>query len=118
MASETSAAAPALIEPQGQLHERQDVEVSEEHVNEAENRFADEEEKERSEAELRQRMRKTLLSNGYAEEQVRQIFKGRPTYLKVHSKHLDPETLDMYDLPWEWCIVSHSAERPSSSSTG
>ncbi|KAI4214613.1 MAG: hypothetical protein LQ351_003030 [Letrouitia transgressa] len=26
----------------------------------------------------------------------------RPTFIKVHRKHLSPETLDAYDLPWEW----------------
>ncbi|KAL8776140.1 MAG: hypothetical protein Q9213_008380 [Squamulea squamosa] len=26
----------------------------------------------------------------------------RPTYIKVHRKHLSPDTLDAYDLPWEW----------------
>ncbi|KAI4277132.1 MAG: hypothetical protein LQ337_002005 [Flavoplaca oasis] len=27
---------------------------------------------------------------------------SRPTYLKVHRNHLSPDTLDAYDLPWEW----------------
>jgi hypothetical protein len=26
----------------------------------------------------------------------------RPTYIKVHRKYLDPETLDEYGLPWMW----------------
>ena len=26
----------------------------------------------------------------------------RPTYTKVHRKHVSPDTLDMYQLPWEW----------------
>ncbi|KAL9608824.1 MAG: hypothetical protein Q9167_006359 [Letrouitia subvulpina] len=26
----------------------------------------------------------------------------RPTYIKVHRKHLSPETLDAYNMPWEW----------------
>ncbi|KAL8859424.1 MAG: hypothetical protein Q9178_004102 [Gyalolechia marmorata] len=25
-----------------------------------------------------------------------------PTHIKVHRKYLSPETLDAYDLPWEW----------------
>ena len=29
-----------------------------------------------------------------------------PTYIKVHRKWLDPETLIAYDLPWEWYDVS------------
>ena len=32
----------------------------------------------------------------------------RPTYLKVHSKHVCPETLDAFDLPWDWDYVSSS----------
>lgn len=27
---------------------------------------------------------------------------SRPTYIKVHKEHVDPKTLDVYDLPWEW----------------
>ncbi|KAL8970662.1 MAG: hypothetical protein Q9183_001410 [Haloplaca sp. 2 TL-2023] len=27
---------------------------------------------------------------------------NRPTYIKVHRKYLSPDTLDAYDLPWEW----------------
>ncbi|KIW13865.1 hypothetical protein PV08_06645 [Exophiala spinifera] len=27
---------------------------------------------------------------------------GRPTYIRVNKKHLLPETLDAYNLPWEW----------------
>ena len=26
----------------------------------------------------------------------------RPMFLKSHIKHLDPQTLDAYNLPWEW----------------
>lgn len=33
---------------------------------------------------------------------------NRPTYIKVHRKHLSPDTLDAYDLPWEWDDVSSS----------
>ncbi|KAL9042155.1 MAG: hypothetical protein Q9180_000803 [Flavoplaca navasiana] len=27
---------------------------------------------------------------------------SRPTYLRVHRNYLSPDTLDAYDLPWEW----------------
>ncbi|KAL8757990.1 MAG: hypothetical protein Q9184_004061 [Pyrenodesmia sp. 2 TL-2023] len=27
---------------------------------------------------------------------------SRPTFIKVHRKHMSPDTLDAYDLPWEW----------------
>lgn len=30
----------------------------------------------------------------------------RPTYIMVHRKYLSPDTLDAYDLPWEWKKVS------------
>lgn len=30
----------------------------------------------------------------------------RPTYIRVHRKWIEPETLDAYDLPWEWEDVS------------
>lgn len=30
----------------------------------------------------------------------------RPTFIKVNRKHLDPYTLDLYELPWEWDEVS------------
>ncbi|KAL8649052.1 MAG: hypothetical protein Q9226_005740 [Calogaya cf. arnoldii] len=26
----------------------------------------------------------------------------RPTYIRSHVKHLSPDTLDAYDLPWQW----------------
>ncbi|KAL8656992.1 MAG: hypothetical protein Q9226_002363 [Calogaya cf. arnoldii] len=36
-------------------------------------------------------------------EQLSTVFDAsRPTYLKVHRKHLEPATLDAYELPWEW----------------
>ncbi|KAL8953059.1 MAG: hypothetical protein Q9222_001052 [Ikaeria aurantiellina] len=35
-------------------------------------------------------------------EQMNVVNLNRPTYIKVHRKHLSPETLDAYDLPWEW----------------
>ncbi|KAL8763382.1 MAG: hypothetical protein Q9184_000770 [Pyrenodesmia sp. 2 TL-2023] len=27
---------------------------------------------------------------------------NRPTFIKVHRKYLSPDTLDAFDLPWEW----------------
>ncbi|MCJ1475899.1 hypothetical protein MMC13_004563 [Lambiella insularis] len=29
---------------------------------------------------------------------------NRPTYIKVHKRHLDIETLEVYGLPWEWDV--------------
>ncbi|KAL9036914.1 MAG: hypothetical protein Q9180_004022 [Flavoplaca navasiana] len=31
---------------------------------------------------------------------------SKPTYIKVHRKHLDTDTLEEYGLPWEWDDVS------------
>ena len=31
---------------------------------------------------------------------------SRPTYIKVHRKHIEPETLNFYKLPWEGDDVS------------
>lgn len=38
--------------------------------------------------------------------QSRTVDLSRPTYVKVHREHLCPETLDEYELPWEWDKVS------------
>ncbi|KAL8682211.1 MAG: hypothetical protein Q9186_001749 [Xanthomendoza sp. 1 TL-2023] len=35
-------------------------------------------------------------------EQMNVVNLNRPTYIKVHRKHLSPDTLDAYELPWEW----------------
>lgn len=39
-------------------------------------------------------------------EHVNVVNLNRPTYIKVHRKHLSPDTLDAYGLPWEWDDVS------------
>jgi hypothetical protein len=39
---------------------------------------------------------------------------NRPTFIKVHRKHIDPDTLDFYQLPWEWdpaSSLSHPLSR-------
>ncbi|KAL8739049.1 MAG: hypothetical protein Q9181_000231 [Wetmoreana brouardii] len=35
-------------------------------------------------------------------ESTKIVSLDRPTWIKVHRKHLDPRTLDDYGLPWEW----------------
>lgn len=35
------------------------------------------------------------------------MYQGGPIYIKVNRKHMDPETLDLYELPWEVDAVSH-----------
>lgn len=39
-------------------------------------------------------------------EQTKVVDLNKPTYIKVHRKYLSPDTLDAYDLPWEWDDVS------------
>ena len=92
------------------------------------------EEKEKEEEEF---LRKTLRANGYSESDIDKIIKrskdggkgkekekekekehhhhtstaltpARPTYIKVAVKHLDPETLNEYRLPWEYDDVSEA----------
>ena len=60
--------------------------------------------------------REDLQNQNYSQKQTRarkmqhhsmtQMNLSRPTYIKVHQKHLSPETLDAYQLPWERDNVS------------
>ena len=96
--------------------------VEEYELKKAEEKIKKEKEKEKEDEEFRERMRKTLWANGYSDEQIERMIKKaenkdskhavvkvrdgmrltRPTYVKVHRKYIDPETLDIYELPWEW----------------
>ena len=82
------------------------------------------------EEDLRARMRKILWDGGYSDAQIERMMTEvqgrakqnskpeqvgqqthdasppRPSFLKVHRKHLDPETLNTYELPWKWDEVS------------
>ncbi|KAL8831752.1 MAG: hypothetical protein Q9191_000680 [Dirinaria sp. TL-2023a] len=76
--------------------------------------------KEEEDKAFRERVRIEFGAAGYSEESIEKILakgeKGhgkktimdvsRPTYIKVHHRHLSPETLDAYELPWEWDPVS------------
>lgn len=76
--------------------------------------------KEDEDKAFQERMRETLTKAGYSEESIEKTLKGkgekgekkkimdltRPTYIKVHCRHLSPDTLDLYELPWEWDDVS------------
>lgn len=74
--------------------------------------------KEEADKEFRERVKTTFGKAGYSEEDIERILENkekgkghegqkkimdltRPTYIKVHLKHLSPDTLDAYDLPWE-----------------
>ena len=104
------------LEPVKQLME--DAVADKIDLKESQNR--DEEEADKA---FEMRMRDTLLKAGYSEESIEKTLKGkinsadksegrdivdltRPTYVKVHRKHLSPDTLDLYGLPWEWDRVS------------
>jgi hypothetical protein len=44
--------------------------------------------------------------NPPTEIDVTRLDVNRPTYIKVYRKYLSPDTLDAYNLPWEWDSVS------------
>lgn len=81
------------------------------------------EDKEKEEKAFRERVKTTFAAAGYSENSIEQILQKdgtgmevqkkmvnlkRPTYIKVNRKHLSPDTLDAYSLPWEWDDVSCS----------
>jgi hypothetical protein len=68
------------------------------------------------------RVQDPLTKAGYSDARIDELMKGkrekqrndrewaidltRPTYIKVNRKYLLPDTLDHYQLPWEWDKVS------------
>ena len=80
--------------------------------------------KEEEEEAFRKKAIETFAAAGYSKKSVVGILEAaekgkkgkqagkeimdltRPTYIKVNKKHLSPETLDEYDLPWQWDEVS------------
>ena len=86
-----------------------------------EEKMKEKQKKEDEDKAFNERMRTTLIKAGFPEDSIEKTLKGkkekagtstkildltRPTYIKVHRKHLSPDTLDLYDLPWEWDEVS------------
>ena len=75
------------------------------------------------------RVRAEFAAKGYSEESITKFLKkeekhkkkevldlSRPTYIKVDRKYLSPDTLDAYELPWEWDDVSiHFHDRSTAS---
>jgi GATA zinc finger len=76
-------------------------------------------EKEMQDKLIEERLRQELVDRKYTSEEIEQFLKkekdadrkhhnetrlarARPTYIKVHTKYLLPETLDVYDLPWSY----------------
>ena len=91
----------------------------------AEEKARKEKERKEMDEEFERRVKKTFGQVGYDEESIDKLLekaekggKGhhkekdnrimdlrRPTFVKVHRKHISPETLDEYDLPWQWDTV-------------
>lgn len=99
--------------------------IEEYHIKQLEENAKKEQAKKEADKEFRERVKKTFGQAGYNEESIEKILKKgekgkehghgkeikikdltRPTYIKVHRKHVSPETLDEYSLPWEWDEVS------------
>ena len=99
--------------------------IEEYHVKQLEEKAKEDKAKKEADAEFKERVKKAFGQAGYDEESIEEILKKgekgkehghgkeikikdltRPTYIKVHRKHLSPETLDEYKLPWEWDEVS------------
>ncbi|KAL6718027.1 hypothetical protein ACLMJK_004112 [Lecanora helva] len=99
--------------------------IEEYHIKEAEEQLKKAEEKKKADEEYKKRARKDLEKAGLGEEEIERVLKGkelvhhghghggheahagalemsRPTWVKVHRKNMSPETLDFYELPWEW----------------
>ena len=81
--------------------------------------------KKEADKEFIERVKKTFVQAGYDEERIDEILKkeekekehghgkeikisdlSRPTYIRVHRKHISLETLNEYKLPWHWDDVS------------
>lgn len=103
--------------------------IEEYHIKQLEEKAKKDKEKKEADEEFKKRVKKTFGQAGYDEEDIEKILKrgdkehgghgghgkqkqimdlSRPTYIKVHRKHLSPETLDEYELPWEWDEVCSS----------
>lgn len=95
--------------------------IEEYNKKQAEEEVKKEKAKEEADEEFKKRVKKTFGQAGYDEDSIEKILKKgekgkghghgkeikikdltRPTYIKVHRKHVSPETLDEYNLPWEW----------------
>ena len=105
--------------------------IEENKIKEMEERVKEVEAKKKADEEYKKRVRKDMEKAGYDEEEIEKILKGkerahhgghgghghgghgemvmdlaRPTYIRVQRKHLSPETLDIYNLPWDRDEVS------------
>ncbi len=94
-------------------------------IKKAEEKARKAKEKKEADEEFERRVKKTFGEVGYDEESIDKLLKKaekggkghhkekdnrimdlrRPTFVKVHRKHISPETLDEYELPWQWDTV-------------
>lgn len=99
--------------------------IEEYHIKQMEEKEKKERAREEADKEFKKRVKETFGEAGYDDESIEKILKkgqkgghgkekhkvvdlARPTFLKVHRKHIDPLTLDEYELPWAWdsvCIL-------------
>lgn len=92
--------------------------IAEYNAKQLEKAAKEKKDKEEAEKEFRERVKTTFGKAGYSDENIERILQRegngghegqkrivdltRPTYIKVHRKHLSPDTLDAYGLPWEF----------------
>ena len=102
--------------------EKEEKELKERAIEDYNRKQKGEKEKKEADEEFRERVKKTFGQAGYDEESIlKKAEKGkehghgkeikindlrRPTYIRVHRKHISPETLDEYNLPWYWDEVN------------
>lgn len=94
--------------------------IKQHNAKELEKAVTERRQKEEAEKAFRERVKTVFGKAGYSDESIERILENkgksdhgghegqkkvmdlaRPTYIKVHRKHLSPDTLDAYDLPWE-----------------
>lgn len=90
--------------------------IEEWQAKEKERAEAEKKAKAKADEEYAERLRKDLATMGISDKQITTIVNrdqnppavdlGKTTWIKVHRKHLSVETLDTYQLPWEWDMVS------------
>ena len=90
--------------------------------DEDEKKAKEKKKKEEEDALFEERVKNKFMSSGYSEEYIESILhkrkkehkvhentmaleKTKPVWIKVQRKHLLPETLELWDLPWEYDSV-------------
>ena len=107
--------------------EMKNAAVAEWKQKELEKEIKAKEAKEEADRIYQERVRAEFAAKGYSDESIEEFLKkqqkedkkkkkhkeheetldlSRPRYLKVHTRYLSPDTLDIYELPWEWDEVS------------